>query len=128
MSRNLLEDIIKQFTNKYILCPQCTIPEWNGKYCQACGFSIVVLNEKKKKKNIGENLKNDKKDYEIETVKYIKFFGELKSQLKSDKETKQVDDMIDKLWKISCEKDFEDCLHEIDRLKKSLELKNHHFI
>jgi translation initiation factor 2 beta subunit (eIF-2beta)/eIF-5 len=34
-----IEDIIEEFTSKYILCPKCNLPEWNGNTCTACGHN-----------------------------------------------------------------------------------------
>ena len=33
-----IERIINKFVKKYILCPNCQIPEWNGNECSACGY------------------------------------------------------------------------------------------
>jgi hypothetical protein len=33
------DSILQNMIEKYILCPQCVLPEWNGQHCAACGYS-----------------------------------------------------------------------------------------
>jgi translation initiation factor 5 len=32
-----IEEILETFIVRYILCPKCKLPEWNGNTCTACG-------------------------------------------------------------------------------------------
>ena len=32
------EAILEYMIQKYVLCPQCKLPEWDGSHCAACGF------------------------------------------------------------------------------------------
>jgi translation initiation factor 5 len=34
-----IEEIVQDFIQKYILCPKCKLPEWNGITCTACGYN-----------------------------------------------------------------------------------------
>ena len=33
------EAVLDAMIEKYVLCPQCRLPEWFGGVCAACGFS-----------------------------------------------------------------------------------------
>lgn len=37
----LIDDILQDLIEKYMICPECALPEYDGKtgYCTACGFS-----------------------------------------------------------------------------------------
>lgn len=34
-----LEKQLEKFIKVYVLCPKCTLPEWNGESCNACGHT-----------------------------------------------------------------------------------------
>lgn len=37
ISLDSIENFLEEFIQKYILCPVCKLPEWNGSKCSACG-------------------------------------------------------------------------------------------
>lgn len=37
-----LEKIINKLIDKYVLCPKCKLPEWNGQFCGACGETKAI--------------------------------------------------------------------------------------
>jgi hypothetical protein len=44
-----LEKIMVDLTNKYLLCPTCKLPEWDGASCSACGETKTKKGKKKSK-------------------------------------------------------------------------------
>jgi translation initiation factor 2 beta subunit (eIF-2beta)/eIF-5 len=40
-----IEKNIEKYIKSYILCPRCSIPEWDGQTCKACGHNSKVVAE-----------------------------------------------------------------------------------
>ncbi len=46
-----LEEILEEQIRKFLLCPRCSLPEWNGRNCRACGYVPLIESETKESKN-----------------------------------------------------------------------------
>lgn len=124
IKENDIEEIINNFVIKHILCPSCKIPEWNGKDCSACGYSknkIQVENKLEIENEIEKESEN--LESEVKISNYIKALYDKRDLLKNNQKEnvreniKQIDDLIDSLFKINNEKELNKLIEKSEILK-----------
>lgn len=105
--------VLQKMIEKFILCPQCILPEWNGIRCAACGY---------RKEKSGKETKTSKDDathqYDILTecvsledqtapwvVELSRYMNTVYDTLKKcpEKDKKTLNCQLDLCWKIESE-------------------------
>jgi hypothetical protein len=95
VSVELIESIIDGFTNKYLMCKRCNVPELAGDYCRACGGDG--------KKDETKSVSVSEQVVEAESVSNeVSPDAECLHKLYAFRDAgHQVDDLIDMIWSSS---------------------------
>lgn len=118
ISAEKIEKIIVDFTLKYILCPNCHLPEWNREICRSCGYqkNQKIDNAKVAKmhkelitdfksveeieKESEENILETNSEFDIEVSHYMKKLYDIRtSELKKNNDVKNLDHALNSCWK-----------------------------
>lgn len=86
-----IENVIQSFISSYLICPQCSNPEWTSKSgCRACGHTI-------KKQSVCEIAEEKESPLDIKIGLLIEKLYAIKGS----------QNLIDKLWGVDSEKELE---------------------
>ena len=95
-----MEKILVALTDKYILCPRCKLPEWDGSICSACG----EMKATKMKKD--DSVESDKCGHMSSAVEIVKNLYKKRIDLGAGEELQRLEEDIDYFWGLpSCESD-----------------------
>lgn len=89
-----LEKILEKLISKYILCPKCRLPEWNGEFCSACGETKAI-----------KIIKQEEDKFKCTHCKQaVKYVYELYDKRNAADVDSNIDKIIDYFWNIpSCD-------------------------
>jgi translation initiation factor 2 beta subunit (eIF-2beta)/eIF-5 len=100
-----LEKQLEKMIHSFILCPKCKLPEWNGKYCSACGCTgneNGSLNNKQDQEIITMTSTmdlNDTCEKDREEALYLhSLYDQRDMRLLLDQDISELDKLIDKVW------------------------------
>jgi translation initiation factor 2 beta subunit (eIF-2beta)/eIF-5 len=102
-----LEKILNIMIKKFILCPQCKLPEWDRQICKACGYqkSDAVKKRESDKEDvisIADMTKpqvNEEFNLEFKISDLMKKLYDLR--ISERKDIKDIDFVINKLWSVT---------------------------
>jgi translation initiation factor 2 beta subunit (eIF-2beta)/eIF-5 len=112
-SASEFDAVLQKMIEKFILCPKCILPEWNGQHCAACGYN---------KEKTGKNSKKEPEEYHYDIItesvspqesnteswmvdlsSYMDILYETLKTTSIDSEKKKLNRQLDLCWKIETE-------------------------
>lgn len=108
------DKILQTMIEKYILCPKCVLPEWNGQNCAACGYNKTKEKSSSTTKtqtleSITEcvNLTAENEPWVVELSTYMqKLYDRRIMALKQKQDVAELDRQLDTCWMITTESTY----------------------